>query len=144
MVADAFGCGSVDYGGEGVGAGLLDAADAAEVFEQALAGAGAYAGDGEQFAVAVAHLAALAMVGDGEAVALVADLLDEVEDRGAAVEDDGFVFLSVDVDDLFAFGDGGERLEGDAELFECRVGGVELAEAAVDEDEGGEGLVVVE
>ncbi len=61
--------------------------------------------------VAVAHLAALAVVGDGEAVALVADLLDEVQDGRAAVEDDGVVLLAVDVDDLFALGDGGERLQ---------------------------------
>ncbi len=36
---------AADDGGEGVGGGLLDAADAAEVLEEALAGAGAYAGD---------------------------------------------------------------------------------------------------
>ena len=48
VFADALGGGGVDDGGEGVGAGLPDAADAAEVFEQALAGAGADAGDGER------------------------------------------------------------------------------------------------
>ena len=74
-----------------------------------------------EFGVAVAHLAALAVVGDGEAVALVADLLDEVQHGRAAVEDDGLVLLAVDVDDLFALGDGGERLQGDAELFERGV-----------------------
>ena len=100
-----------------------------------MAGDGAYAGDVVEFASAVAHLAALAVVGDGEAVALVADALDDVEDGGAAVKDDGVVFLAVDVDDLFALGDGGEGLGGEAELFEGFCGGVELAEAAVDEDE---------
>jgi hypothetical protein len=40
------------------------------------------------------------------------------------------------------FGDGGEGLAGEAEGFEGFGGGVELAEAAVDEDEarGGEGF----
>ena len=38
------------------------------MLEEALAGAGAYAGDVVEFGVAVAHLAALAVVGDGEAV----------------------------------------------------------------------------
>ena len=90
--------------------------------------------------VAVAHLAALAVVGDGEAVALVADLLDQVQHGRAAVEDHGLVLLPVDVDDLFALGDGGERLQGDAELFERSVRGVQLAEAAVDEDERGKRL----
>src|SRR5579871_684107 len=133
--ANTLGGGGADYGGEGVGAGLFDSADASEVFEQALAGTGTYAGDGEEFGVAVAHLAALAVVGDGEAVALVADFLDEVQDGGAAVQDYGFVLLSVDVDDLLFFCDGCERLEGDADLFERGVGGVELAKASVDEDE---------
>ncbi len=63
--------------------GCAEGADAAEVFEQALAGAGAYAGDGVELGGAVADLAALAVVGDGEAVALVADLLDQVQDRGS-------------------------------------------------------------
>src|ERR1700691_3628842 len=97
------------------------------MFQQALAGAGAYAGDGEELGVAVAHLAALAVVGDGEAVRLVADALDQMQDGRAAVEDDGLVFLSVEVDDFFSFGDGGERLGGDAEGFQSFSGGVELA-----------------
>ena len=84
------------------------------------------------------------MVRDGEAVGLVTDFLHEVEDRGAAVQDDGLVFLPVDVDDLFFFGDGGERLEGDPDLFKRGVGGVELAEAAVYEDERGEEFFLVE
>ncbi len=139
MLADFGGGGGAYDGGEGVGGGLLDAADGAEVLEQALAGAGADAGDGVELGVAVADFAAFAVVGDGEAMALVADLLDEMEDGGAAVEDDGVVFLAEDVDDLFALGDGGEGLEGvaglDADLLEGGGGGGELAEAAVDEDQ---------
>ena len=78
------------------------------------------------------------MIADGEAVALVADELDEMQDRRAAVEDDGLVFVAVEIDDFFALGDGGERLRREAEGFEGFGGGVELAEAAVDEDERGE------
>jgi hypothetical protein len=48
------------------------------------------------------------MIADGEAVALVADELDEMQHRRAAVEDDGLVFVAVEVDDFFALGDGGE------------------------------------
>ena len=84
------------------------------MLEEALAGDGAYAGDVVELAGAVAHLAALAVVGDGEAVGLVADLLDDMEDGRAAVEDDGVVLLAVDVDDLFFFCDRGERLGGEA------------------------------
>lgn len=47
--ADFFCGGGVDDGGEGVGGSLLDAADGAEVLEEALAGAGAYAGDAVEF-----------------------------------------------------------------------------------------------
>jgi hypothetical protein len=133
-------------GGEGFGGGVLDVAEGAEVGEEALAGLGADAGNVEQFGVAVTHGAALAMVADGEAVTLVADGLNEMENGRAAVEDDGVVFLTVEVDDLFLFGDGGEGLRGEAEFFKGFGGGVELAEAAIDEDERGEGggfLIVV-
>ena len=122
-------------GAEGVWGGLLDAAEGAKVLEQALAGAGANAGDVVEFGVAVAHLTALAVVGDGEAVGLVADLLDEMKDGRATLEHDGRVFLPVDVDDLFFFGDGGEGLGVDTDFGEGICGGVELAEATVDEDE---------
>ena len=108
--------------------------------EKALAGLAADAGDVEEFGVAVSHRAALAMVADGEAVAFVADHLDEMKDRGVAVKDDGLVFVAVEVDDFFFFGDGGEGLRGEAEGLEGFGGGVELAEAPVDEDQGGHGL----
>jgi hypothetical protein len=127
---DLFGGGFVDDGCQRVGiffGGLFQGADAAEVFEEALAGDGAYAGDFVEFAGAVAHLAALAVVGDGEAVGFVADLLDDVQDGRAAVEDYRVVLLAVDVDDLFALGDGGEGLGGEADLVEGVSGGVELA-----------------
>ena len=107
--------------------------------EEALAGLGAYAGDVEELRGAVADGAALAVIADGEAVALVADELDEMEDGGAAVEDYGLGFIAVDVDDFFFFCDGGEGLGGEAEGFEGFGGGVELAEAAIDEDERGHG-----
>jgi hypothetical protein len=138
VTPDGFGGLAGDYGGEGFGGGLLNVAEAAEVGQEALAGLGAYAGDVEQFGGAIADGAALTVIADGETVALVADELDEMEDRGAAVEDYGLVFVAVDIDDLFLLGDGGEGLRGEAEGFEGIGGGVELAEAAIDEDEGRE------
>ena len=124
-----------DDGGERLRRGLLHIAQAAEVREKALAGLRADAGNLQQLGVSIPHGAALAMVADGEAMALVADELDEVQHRRAAVEDDGLVFVAVEVDDLFLFRDGGQRLRGEAERFESVGCGVELAEAAVDEDE---------
>ena len=143
MPPDRFGGFAGDDGGEGFGGGLLDVAQAAEVSEEAASGLGADARDGQQFGVAVAHGAALAMIADGEAVALVADELNEMEDGRAAVEDDGLLLVAVEVDDLFALGDGGEWRAGEAEGFEGLGGGVELAETAVDEDERGEGYVAL-
>ena len=130
-------------GAEGGGVSLLDGADAAEMLEQTLAGAFADAGDFQQFGFAVAHLAALAMESDGEAVGFVADHLHQVQHGRVAVEHDGIVFLAEDVDDLFFLGDGGERLVGDAQIFEGLGGGVKLAQAAVDEDQAGKRLVFV-
>ena len=117
VVADLLRGGLVDDGAEAVGGlvgGLFQGADAAEVGEEALARGRAYAGDVVEFAGAVAHFAAFAVVADRETMRLVADLLDDVEDGRAAVEDDGIVFLTVDVDDLFALGDRGEREGGKA------------------------------
>ena len=62
-----------------------------------------------------------------------------MQDGRAAVEDHGLVFVAVDVDDFLALGDGGEGLGGEAKGFECVCGGVELAEAAIYEDERGHG-----
>jgi len=134
VVVDLLGGFGGDYGGEGIEVGGGDAAQAAEVLEEALAGAGADTGDGEEFRIAVAHLAALAVIGDGEAVRLVANALDEMQDRGAAVEDDGLVLLAVEVDDFFSLRYRREGLGGEAEGFERGGGGVELADSAVDED----------
>ena len=83
----------------------------------------------------IPHGAALPVIADGEAMALIANQLDKMEHGSAAVEDDGLVFVAVEVDDLFLLGDGGERLRSEAEGFEGFGRGVELAQAAIDEDE---------
>src|SRR5580700_5218810 len=106
--------------------------------EQALPSRRADSGNGVELAGAVAHLAALAVIGDGKAVRFVADLLDHMQHGRAAVEYDGLILLSVDVDDLFALGDGGERLRRKPQLFKSGGSGVQLPEAAVDEDERGQ------
>ena len=62
-----------------------------------------------------------------------------MEHGRAAIEDDGLVLIAVEIDDLFLLGDGGQRLRCEAEGFEGVGSGVQLAQAAVDEDEGGHG-----
>ncbi len=107
VLPDCLGSFAGDDGGERIGRGLLDVAQAAEVRKQALAGLRADAGNLQQLRVAVAHGAALAMVAHSEAMALVANELDEVQYGAVAVEDDGLVFAAMEIDDLFLFGDGG-------------------------------------
>ena len=77
-----------------------------------------------EFGGVVAHLAALAMEGDGETVGLIANLLDEQQNRGVAVEDDGLVLLSVEIESLLAFGERGDGLCGESEFFKGAGGGV--------------------
>jgi hypothetical protein len=60
----------IAFQSQGSGGALLHVAEAAEVSEEALAGLGAGAGDRQQLGIAVAHGAALAMVADGQAMAV--------------------------------------------------------------------------
>ncbi len=94
VAVDGLGLFGVDDGFEGGGVGFADGVEGAEVLEEASAGGFADAGDVEEFAVAIADFAALAMIGDGEAVGFVAHLLNEVQGRRVPVEDDGIVLLS--------------------------------------------------
>jgi len=104
------------------------------MFEQAPSRALSDTGDFEEFRRAVAHLAPLAMEGYSEAVGLVANELDQVQDRRMMIERDRIFLLSVNVENLFAFGDGGQGLVDDLELFQRFGGGVELAQTSVDQD----------
>src|SRR5215831_3336672 len=52
--------------------------------------------------------AAFTMKGDGEAVAFIADLLNDAEHRRTAFENGGIIFAPDDIDDLLFFGDAGE------------------------------------
>ena len=92
-------------------------------------------GISSQFVGTIAHLAAFAMERDREAVGFVADQLYQVQHRIVVIEDDRIVLLSVDVDDLFALSDRSQRLAGDLQRFERLRRSVQLADAAVDEDQ---------
>jgi hypothetical protein len=81
VAPDGFRGFAVDYGGQGFCRGLLDVAEAAEVGEQALTSLCADTWDIQQLRIAVAHSSALAMVADGEAVALIPDELNEMQNR---------------------------------------------------------------
>ena len=66
----------------------------------------------------------------------IANELDEMKDRRAAVENNGLVLVAVEIDHFLAFGNGGEWLRGEAEGFQRLSGGMELAESAVNQNEG--------
>src|SRR5260370_16364910 len=85
--------------------------------------------------------AAVAVESYGKAVGLIADLLDQMEDRRMMFQADRLILLPEDVDDFLLLGDTGDSLVDDFEFFQRRGGRVELAESAVDQDEAGEGLL---
>src|SRR5690554_7843831 len=75
--------------GQLLAAGLPDALQAAEEAQQLPAALGAHAGDALQGGGAPNLVAASTVAGDGEAVSLVADMLDQVQRRGGAVQVQG-------------------------------------------------------
>src|ERR1700749_1375564 len=71
--------------------GLPHHGGTAEFFQEFANGDGADSGDFIGLGSEGARVAACPVEGDGEAVGFVADGLDEVEDRGEAIENDGLI-----------------------------------------------------
>ncbi len=57
----------------------------------------------------------------------IADQLHEMQDRRVMIEDYRLIFLSKDVNDLFALGNGGKRLIDDLQRRQCRGSRAKLA-----------------
>src|SRR5271168_100869 len=93
----------------------------------------AYAGDLKKFGRAVAHLAAFAMEGYGEAMGLVPNQLNQVQHGRVMIERDRIFLLSVNIENLLSLGDGRQRLVNDFERFQSLGRGVELAKSAIDQ-----------
>ena len=89
----------------------------------------------------LAGAAALPMETHGETMGFVADLLDQMQDRGVSFQNDRFVLLAEDVENFFFFGDAGHRLIDDLQGFERLRGGVQLPQPAVDENQAGKQLL---
>src|SRR5882762_10998476 len=77
----------------------------------------------------------------GEAMSFIADHLNQMEHRRMMVEHDRIVFLSVDVDDLFALGDRSKREVDDLEGLERLCCRVKLPDAAIDQYEARQALL---
>ena len=114
--------------------------DAAEAPQQLLRRARANAGNIFKACLNRALRAALAVKTDGKSVSFVADLLDQMKDRRMAFQADGLILLPEDVDDFLLLGNAGDGLIDDFQLFQRRRGRMELAEAAVNENQAGERL----
>src|SRR5260370_37505182 len=95
----------------------------------------------QERAVNLALSAPLPMKRHGEAMGLVADLLDQVKDRRMALENDGLVLLPVNVNDFFLLRDAGERLIDNLQSFHRLGGGVQLPDAAVNKDQAWQRLL---
>ena len=115
-------------------AGAADVRNAAKFAQELLRGARTNAGNTIQCGFCLARGAALAVEGYGKAMRLVANLLNEMKYGRMMLKDNGLVLLAEDVENFFFFGDAGERLVDDLQRVESLGGGVELADAAVDQD----------
>src|ERR1700761_8215480 len=126
---------SRNHRSEGLEAGILHRAQATEVGDKPVAGLWTNTGNSQQIRFAVAYLTPLAMVGDGEAVGLIPNLLHQVQDGRTPVQHDGLVLLPIEINDLLPLGDRGQRLRGNAEQFERFGGSMELTQSAIDQNE---------
>ena len=122
--------------GDLVDVGRAQLPERAEVLEQRLAAHLAQPGDVVEEALDHRLRPAAAVVGDGEAVRLVAHPLQEVEPLAGARQDDR-VLLAGQPDLLEPLGQAADRDVVDAELVERLLGGRDLRRAAVDDDQAG-------
>jgi hypothetical protein len=121
--------------GDLIDAGGAELRDTSEIPEQFLSRARADAGNVFQPCLNRAFRAALPMKTHGEAVRFIADLLDEMKDRGVMFQPDGLILLAEDKNNLFLFGNAGDGLIDDFEFFERRCGRMKLADSAIDQDQ---------
>src|SRR5581483_2226186 len=135
VAENGFRLGARDYRGKGCYVRLLHSLQAAEMFEEATSGTRANPANLQKFGRAVSNLASLAVKGHSEAVRLVADQLNQVQDWGVMIEDDWLILLTVHVDDLLPLGNGGQRLIDNLQRFERLSGRVQLPQASINQHE---------
>ena len=81
------------------------------------------------------------MKGHGEAVRLVANLLDQVQYGRVMIENHRLILAAEDIEDFLFFGDAGHGLIDDGQLLEGLRRRMQLADAAVDQNQAGQRLV---
>src|SRR5215467_6823053 len=113
MRKQAFSAFSCDHFTQAVKTGSANIGDAAKFAEKALRRFRADTGNLQKLGRGLAFGAALTMECDCESVSFIANLLDEMEDGRMTVQNDRFVFLTVNVKDFLFFCDACERLIDD-------------------------------
>jgi hypothetical protein len=119
---DSFGNSSGDNLGDLFDAGRAQLRDASEIPQQFLRRARADAGDVFQPRLNGAFRAALPVKTHGEAVRFIANLLDQVKDRGMMLQPYRLILLAEDIDNLFLLGNARDRLVDDFKCFKSRGG----------------------
>src|SRR5438445_3960189 len=126
MLGDARGNRPGYDAGKIFGAGEAHAGDASEFAKQLLHGARTHARDLVEFSLQRSARTALAVETDGEAVRLVPDLLDQMQQRRMPFQAYRFIFLAENEKDLFLFGDRRDGLVDDLQFFQRLRRGVKL------------------
>src|ERR1700682_670862 len=114
---------------------LTQMGDAAISSQEFFCGALAHARNFQQGAAHLPLTAAELMKSYREAMCLVANLLDQVQNRRVSLEFDGFVFLSEHINYFFFFGNACQRLVDDLQFLERCCRGMQLPDSAVNQYE---------
>lgn len=115
---------------------------APETFEQLSRRLFADSRDGGERSLDAAFGPALPVESHGEAMSLVSNLLDQVQDRRTVVQSNRFVFSPVNVQNLFLLRDARERLINHLERLQSFRSRVQLPDASVDEHKAGHRFLV--
>src|SRR5258708_4075215 len=75
------------------------------------------------------------MKGHGKTMGLISDLVDQMQDRRMALQDDRLIFLAEDVEDFFFLGDARERLIDDLQRVKGLRGGMELPDSTINQNQ---------
>src|SRR5512146_3042594 len=105
------------------------------MLQQSFPGKLSHALDVQQLAVPIANLASLTVISHRKSVSFVSNLLYQVKCWRVPVKHDWIVFLPVEIEDLFSLGDRCQWLVRNSQRFERLCCRVQLAYAAVDQDQ---------
>src|SRR5215469_91233 len=124
---DFFGILPRDHCAQLLDACSLDIGNASKFLQQFLRGSRSDSGDVAEGAMCLALAPPLPVKSDREAVCLIADLLNQMQNRRMMLQDNRFVFLAQDKENFLSLRDAGHRLIDDLERFERLRRSVQLS-----------------